>query len=43
MEFINNILIIGGLWYSTTDELVNQIKYITITDKIELQKRLECL
>jgi hypothetical protein len=28
-----------GLWYSTTDELVNQIKYIALTDKKELQKK----
>jgi glycosyltransferase involved in cell wall biosynthesis len=28
-----------GLWYSTTDELVNQIKYIATTDKKELQKK----
>ena len=27
-----------GLWYSTTDELINHIKYIETTDKKELQK-----
>ena len=27
-----------GLWYSTTDELINHIKYIKTTDKNELQR-----
>ncbi len=28
-----------GLWYSTTDELIKQIKYIAETDKKELEKK----
>jgi glycosyltransferase involved in cell wall biosynthesis len=32
-----------GLWYSTTDELLNQIKYIATTDKKELQKKIGML
>jgi glycosyltransferase involved in cell wall biosynthesis len=28
-----------GLWYSSSDELINQIKYIATTDKNELQKK----
>jgi glycosyltransferase involved in cell wall biosynthesis len=28
-----------GLWYSSSDELINQIKYIATTDKKELQRK----
>jgi hypothetical protein len=34
-----NFLKDKGLWYSTTDQLVNQIKYIATTDKKELQNK----
>jgi len=34
-----NFLKDKGLWYSSTDELLNQIKYIATTDKKELQKK----